>query len=530
MKALNSRALRLSLLMLSVAFIAGADFSSEVPLYGVFEKSVTNRKAYKNPFDFREVELETTFTSPSGRVVRFRGFYDGDKRWKYRFMPDETGVWKYHWRFSDRSMKEARGKFNVVAQGALKGVIRAYKKNPRWFAYNGNEPVFIKSYNISAGGFPAAPLEWTVAHVYRKFLEKGYNHLQLFVLPVDMRLGCTFVDGPEVARDPLFTGIEPSKTMNLVVWDRLEEHLGWLNDHGIAVHFFKGFDGKDKGPRLKHMSKRERESYVRYATARLAAFSNICGWNFTWETQGDRMEPELMGWLKRDDPWEHLRTYHDEYPLANHYSNPLYTFAAIENKGFLSPAKGSLSHHLASLRAYQGKPVLMSEGNGLWMWAWGANEDEIRRAAWGTTMAGASFSWNDLTGKSGECVMTSSDIFHSRADEYLDILYRVLTKELVFYRMKPREELLSGFTGNAYLLAEKNEQYLVYLEEGGSVTLDLSEAAPTSKFSVNWVDPKSGRQEKAPNPVQGGDPREFSSPFKGESVLMLRSSSAHVSV
>src|SRR3989338_10485678 len=95
MKALNSRALRLSLLMLSVAFIAGADFSTEVPLYGVFEKSVTNRTKYQNPFDFREVELETTFTSPSGRIVRFRGFYDGDKRWKYRFMPDETGVWKY---------------------------------------------------------------------------------------------------------------------------------------------------------------------------------------------------------------------------------------------------------------------------------------------------------------------------------------------------------------------------------------------------------------------------------------------------
>ncbi len=515
---------RLFLLVLSIPFILGADSPPDVPLYGVFEKSVTNQKEYRNPFDFKKVELQTTFTSPSGRVVRFWGFYDGDQRWKYRFMPDETGVWKYHYRFSDGGGKEGRGSFNVVEQGALKGVIRAYKKNPRWFAYNGNEPFFLKSYNLSNGALFGTPLEWAVSHVYGKILERGYNHLQLFILPLFPTPACNFTDAPQGVTDPVFRGLEPSKTMDLVVLRRLEEHFGWLNDHGIAVHFFLGFDGKDQGPRWKHMSKREREFCVRYVTARLAAFSNICGWNFTWETTGDRLEPELMEWLKRDDPWDHLRTYHDEYPLANHYSNPLYTFAAIENKGFLSPRKSSLSHNQACLYAYQGKPVLMSEGNGLWMWAWGASEDDIRRSAWGTTMAGASFSWNDLTGKTGECVMTSNDIFHTRADEYLDVLYRVLTEELVFHRMEPRAELLSGFTGNAYLLAEKNEQYLIYLEEGGSVTLDLSEAAGSSKFSVNWVDPKSGRQEKAPHLVQGGASRDFFSPLNGESVLCLRRS------
>ncbi len=502
--------------------MAGADFSPDVPLNGVFEKSVTNRKEYRNPFDFKEVELQTTFTSPSGRAVHFRGFYDGEGNWKFRFMPDKPGRWKYQYRFSDRSVQEGRGSFHVVKQGALKGVIRAYKKNPRWFAYNGNEPVFLKSYNVSNSAFSAMPLEWAIRHVYGKILERGYNHLQLFILPLHPTAVCNFLDAPQMATDPVFRGLEPSKTMNLTVWRRLEEHFGWLNDHGIAVHFFLGFDGKDQGPRWKHMSKREREFYVRYVTARLAAFSNICGWNFTWETMGDRLEPELMGGLKRDDPWDHLRTYHDEYPLANHYSNPLYTFAAIENKGFLSSKKESLSHHHAALFAYQRKPVLISEGNGLWMWGWGANEDQIRRSAWGTVTAGASFSWNDLPGKSGECVMKSDDIFHTKADEYLDILYRVFEDEIIFYRMQPADELLNGYSGNAYLLAEKSKQYLIYLEQGGSVTLDLSEAANTSKFSATWIDTKSGKKEKLPNPIQGGGFSHFSSPFKEESALVLK--------
>src|SRR3989338_3153309 len=203
------------LLILFIPFIAGAGDSTDVPLYGVFEKSVTNQKGHKNPFDFKEVELQTTFTSPSGRVVHFRGFYDGEANWKFRFMPDKPGRWKYHYRFSDHSAKEGRGSFNAVKQGALKGVIRAYKKNPRWFAYHGNEPVFLKSYNLSNGAFFGTPIEWAVSHVYGKILERGYNHLQLFILPLNPKPACNILDAPQGVTDTVFRGLEPTKTMNL---------------------------------------------------------------------------------------------------------------------------------------------------------------------------------------------------------------------------------------------------------------------------------------------------------------------------
>ena len=35
------------------------------------------------------------FIAPSGRKKIVRGFWDGGKIWKVRFMPDETGLW--HW-------------------------------------------------------------------------------------------------------------------------------------------------------------------------------------------------------------------------------------------------------------------------------------------------------------------------------------------------------------------------------------------------------------------------------------------------
>ena len=79
-----------------------------VPLYGRFEKQFIHDGVFVNPF--KDVVLDATFDSPSGRKVSFFGFYDGDGKggqhgniWKLRFMPDELGQWSYTSRFSKGS-------------------------------------------------------------------------------------------------------------------------------------------------------------------------------------------------------------------------------------------------------------------------------------------------------------------------------------------------------------------------------------------------------------------------------------------
>lgn len=71
---------------------------SAIPLSGRFEAIVRNERQYGNPFT--DVSLGAVFTSPSGRHVRFSGFYDCDGRahqegsiWKLRLMSDEPGTW-----------------------------------------------------------------------------------------------------------------------------------------------------------------------------------------------------------------------------------------------------------------------------------------------------------------------------------------------------------------------------------------------------------------------------------------------------
>ena len=101
-----------------------------VPLYRVFELQLTNANTSASN-KFRDVWLNTTFTSPSGRNTPFWGFYNGGDDWRLRFMPSEVGQWTFNYSFSDGSMSSS-GDFTCVQLGASPGVIQVYQPNPHW--------------------------------------------------------------------------------------------------------------------------------------------------------------------------------------------------------------------------------------------------------------------------------------------------------------------------------------------------------------------------------------------------------------
>jgi hypothetical protein len=78
----------------------------------------------------------------------------------------------------------------------------------------------------------------------------------------------------------------------------------------------------------------------------------------------------------------------------------------------------------------------------------------------------------------------------------------------------PRSELVS----TRYCLAHPGHEYLVYLPEGGSVTVNLVDAP--GEYQVEWFIPLLGRTYRA-SPVSGGDYRRLRAPFTGDVVLYL---------
>jgi hypothetical protein len=81
--------------------------------------------------------------------------------------------------------------------------------------------------------------------------------------------------------------------------------------------------------------------------------------------------------------------------------------------------------------------------------------------------------------------------------------------------MTPRNDLAS----TAYCLADPGREYLVYLPQGGEVTVDLTSASGV--LVVEWRHPVEGTLVAGP-PVEGGAKRTFQSPLSGDAVLYLK--------
>ncbi len=82
--------------------------------------------------------------------------------------------------------------------------------------------------------------------------------------------------------------------------------------------------------------------------------------------------------------------------------------------------------------------------------------------------------------------------------------------------MTPRSELAS----TQFCLADPGKEYLVYLPDGGDVTVDLG--AVSGELFVEWFNPRTGETAEGPR-VAGGQKRTFNPPFAGDAVLYLRS-------
>lgn len=66
------------------------------------EIKFTSKVAYENSL-YQIDTFYADFTSPTGKVTRRNGFWDGGTDWKIRFMPDELGNWTYKTTCSDNT-------------------------------------------------------------------------------------------------------------------------------------------------------------------------------------------------------------------------------------------------------------------------------------------------------------------------------------------------------------------------------------------------------------------------------------------
>lgn len=93
-------------------------------------------------------------------------------------------------------------------------------------------------------------------------------------------------------------------------------------------------------------------------------------------------------------------------------------------------------------------------------------------------------------------------------------LTRTIAERMNLAAAKPHDELASA----KFCLADPGNEYLMYLPQGGEVTVDLSVASGI--LSVEWIDPSEGTITRA-EPVYGEGKRTLRAPFAGDAVVRL---------
>jgi hypothetical protein len=145
--------------------------------------------------------------------------------------------------------------------------------------------------------------------------------------------------------------------------------------------------------------------------------------------------------------------------------------------------------------------------------------DEVRRSVWETTLGGAGWvNQNDASfGWDSRAAIASRSTQRDSAYDVAGYCARFFDGSGVrFWDMSP----MGGLASTGVCLALPGVEYVVYAPEGGSLTVDLSEAA-WKDLKVYWLNPRTGKVRVAPG-VHGGCLSErFEVPFSGDAVLHL---------
>ncbi|GJL54390.1 MAG: hypothetical protein NPIRA02_15220 [Nitrospirales bacterium] len=504
---------------------------NQVGMYDVWEHHVTNSKKYSNPFDYNVIELQATFTSPSGKNFNFFGFYDGNGNggqngdvWKLRFMPDKVGTWTYTYRWTDGTSGDS-GSFQVVDTG-LPGPLKVASDNSWYFDDARGNPFHFRGYDIhhimldEARKTPNIVTELkNIKNVMNtRLIGKDYN-FTMIRLSGDRKK----VRSDAYGNRSFWLNTTDKKTFDISVWRAWEDIIEHAKKSKVYVIPFSIIAQKSQ------YDFKTFKVFLRHFVARYSAYYNFFGWSPVWEWSDIWSASEvsqIMMQLQRWDPFQRLLTIHDcsdtrytgwldfsmrQASLATASGKVRDVFAA--NSRRTGQQQGSCNASGGVGLPFLNKPIIGSED--IWenisgTWGQPRNRVEVRRAAWGIQMAGVMplysewNNWNPGKGTASPDIRRMFDFFYSNTR------YRQY-KQLNHLVSKNARQIASGKEGL---------EYVVYDENGGDITIDLSDAGGANTFDVLWYNPISG-STKDGGKVNGGASRTLHSPISGDTVLLL---------
>lgn len=470
-----------------------------------------------NPF---QIQVDVTFTGPGSQVFVVPAFYDGDGNggidgnvWKVRFSPNATGTWDYTTNSAEGSLNGLNGSFavsetagcqsslgnglpNFSCVGRLEHVNGHYLKfaeGPYWLKGGVNEPEDFLVPGKNAGFSSKNEAIYYLA-------ETGINSIYLMLNNVD---GDRRNIWPWVGADQeeAKSNHERFDLVKLAEWENI---FNYIEGQGLVIHIVFEDDQAWTGF--------NRAMYYREMVAHFGHHNGLY-WNLAEEYNEVYSSTEMKNFAQqlRDlDPYDHPLTVHQQGPLSNW--DPFVGDARFDLTSFQT---GEGAQNSAAVQWYNKVgaasktiPVSFDESTRLLT----ADErDEFRHVSWsiytggGITEVYTRFSTPGVGYQDYDPIL--KDL--ARAREYINAL--------TFWEMSPKNNLLES--GAGYVFAKPGETYLVYLPDGGSMTLDL--AGSSNTYQAEWFNPRNGSTQPIGS-VPGGATYATSAPDNQDWVLILQ--------
>lgn len=494
--------------------------SPATPLWGRWEQAF---EALSPP---DEVDFRVRFRSPSGREVEARGFWDGGRIWRVRFMPDEEGMWSYETVAEPYSagLSDRSGTFVCFSQRITDNPLLEHgpvsvAPAGHYFAHRDGTPFFWMGDTAWNGALRSSRADWNTYLSVRR--QQRFNVIQF--VTTQWRAAAADRLGQRA-----YTGFE-SITINSEFFRRIDDRIDAINRSGMVAAPVLLWELGDPQGSPGQLPESEAIKLARYLTARYGAHHVV------WLLGGDANYLD-----EKAERWKRIgRAVFDEptsIPVFLHPQGMQWPWAAFQDESWLTAIAYQSGHGddaytlqwihsgpaAENREAFKGRPILNLEPPYEDIVAYQSGERQtaygVRRAVYwsllATPIAGITYGAHGIwSWEPSESVPLN----HEGAGEAkpwfealhfpggADMMHVVeLFTGLPWWQLWPDESLVQDQATDpaTHVSASRTPDgtsAVVYLPKGGEVTLDLSRISTRTR--AHWFDPRDGRQSAA-SPVR----------------------------
>lgn len=515
--------------------------SESVKCYDFIEFTVNISKPFaQNPF--KEVFVTGSFgQSKQANSLTVDGFCDSadGSIFRIRFMPTEPGDYTYsvtYWQ--DNLQRVHTGTFKAT-DAKRRGLVVVDPAYPWHFVWKGTGEHYFPN-----GTTAFLLMGWEDENVIHKCIDRLHslrvNRIRLLLdgrtdhfWTEPIRPGKEFkahlnpwvAARPDDVKNPGFDFTR----FNYKYWQKYERMLRYAREKDMVISVILGWNDTPIHPTEGSDDERR---YIRYAVARLGAFSNI-----TWDLGDDLDRYRDEAWthstgtmLDEMDPYEHLATSHPSIDNRHQdrvspwfgmtsfqrWERPLHGWILEQRKKQLKT--GRIIPQVNEEYGYEDHyPPWAKNRNFL---SPAASADSNRRAAWEIAMAG-SYQTTGETAKRGTGMVadTGGGWVNGRGDDTMVMLkgYAHMVDFFTsfdWWKTEPHDELVNN---GAFCLANPGRLYVIYLPHGGKVTTEIK----FGKYRARWFNPRNGEYSL----ISDADGPAWTSPASPDSsdwVILLK--------